>query len=369
MELVSQLLERNIEIFRDQKLLACGFFADDYILSIASITKKTTIWLTDYNQFCSFANRLNLSYSSREITIGSSLSTSDNKITLLFAEKLSTTESNFTVGLLLISKTKAENIWYLHHLLKLTAVEGITYTAGANDAGIRSMETVLKPFGRVIKEDNARKCLLLSLRKDVSLINSSSKKIEEFSYYDFSINGITLKIAAMAGVFSADRLDKGTELLLEYLSTPDNLPLRNSSKQSLLDVGCGAGVICCFLKHLYPNISINACDISAFALASTIESAKINNIAINVFASSMLQNAQTYDYIVSKPPFHSGIKQLLGPTLELIETAPNHLRKKAEFYVIANAFLPYEESLLHAFHNVNIVSANNKFKVYHTLNN
>lgn len=369
MELVSQLLERNAPIFENQKVIACGFFADEYIIDLAEKTSHMTIWLTDYNQFCSLARKLSIDFDPKVINLGSLLSSQDQKITLLFSEVLEKVSSDYTMGLLVISKNKNENKWYLRQLIKHTNTDALIYTAGPNDGGIRGMETVLKTLGHVSREDNARKCLLLQLRNTQKDQLANVEEPKTFTHYDFSINGISVKIAAMPGVFSAEELDDGTKLLLEQFANSKPQSLRNSNKYSFLDVGCGTGVIGIFLKLMYPNIQANCCDISAFALASAKESAKLNNVDIEIFASDMLNNSSVYDYIVTNPPFHSGIKQILGPTLELFENTPKHLRKNGEFFVIANAFLPYNDYLLHEFHNVNILSSNNKFKVYHILNN
>src|SRR5574344_620246 len=161
MELVSQLLERNASIFENQKVIACGFFADEYIIDLAEKTSHMTIWLTDYNQFCSLARKLSIDFDPKVINLGSLLSSQDQKITLLFSEVLEKVSSDYTMGLLVISKNKNENKWYLHQLIKHTNTDAQIYTAGPNERGIRGMETVLKTLGHVSREDNARKCLLL----------------------------------------------------------------------------------------------------------------------------------------------------------------------------------------------------------------
>lgn len=362
----SELLKRNLDCFQGKKIIACGYFPDTEIMSIAKLAEKTTIWLTDYTQVQTIASSLGVSL---DKTLTEFVIKCSHNITIVFAASISDRsdiESDYDTGLLYITKTKLENKYYVEELADSIQEEGSLYVVGANDEGIRGMETLLKNYGSVQKYDNARKCLLLSLYITTSAKEKLTPSRRDFHYFDVKIANTNIKVACLPGIFSFGELDKGTALLLETIYSNQGF---FDNKQNALDVGCGSGVISAFIKLNKPDINISACDINAFAIKATIETAKINNIDITVFCSDMLNNAGVYDLIVSNPPFHAGIRQIILPTISFIESAPNHLKlNNGKLFIVANSFLPYADIMSTSFNSWKIINQNNKFKIYEANN-
>src|SRR5262245_59633891 len=67
----------------------------------------------------------------------------------------------------------------------------------------------------------------------------------------FQSAGRTFRLTAAAGVFSAGRLDPGTEVLLRKAALPDA-----QTTGSLLDLGCGYGPIACVLATVAPHARV-----------------------------------------------------------------------------------------------------------------
>lgn len=75
---------------------------------------------------------------------------------------------------------------------------------------------------------------------------------------------------------------------------------------SILDIGCGSGVIGLSLAKKFPLAQIWATDISPQAVQLTLENAQRNNITnIQVIQSDLMANiqGQKFDLIVSNPPY------------------------------------------------------------------
>jgi release factor glutamine methyltransferase len=73
---------------------------------------------------------------------------------------------------------------------------------------------------------------------------------------------------------------------------------------SLIDLGCGSGVIGLTLKKFLKTAKVDLIDISAEALKVTRTNAKNLNLDANIYLSDMLDSVTgTYDLIISNPPY------------------------------------------------------------------
>ena len=90
-----------------------------------------------------------------------------------------------------------------------------------------------------------------------------------------------------------------TEFLIELIKNKSDNP------KKILDVGTGTGCIALMLKKLYPESTVDACDISLEALDLAKENSEINNLEINLFQSDLLSDIEEVDYdiIVANLPY------------------------------------------------------------------
>ena len=90
-----------------------------------------------------------------------------------------------------------------------------------------------------------------------------------------------------------------TEFLIELVKNKSDNP------KKILDVGTGTGCIALMLKKLYPESTVDACDISQDALDLAKENSEINNLEVNLFHSDLLQGTKEndYDIIVANLPY------------------------------------------------------------------
>ena len=102
------------------------------------------------------------------------------------------------------------------------------------------------------------------------------------------------------GVFSKDRFDYGTRVLLESIDIE-----KLSGK--VLDLGCGIGVVGLILGSINKNIGIDMVDINERAINLTKENLILNGINNNVFISDVYENVKCkYKYIITNPPIRAG---------------------------------------------------------------
>ena len=122
-----------------------------------------------------------------------------------------------------------------------------------------------------------------------------NKKIIEFYFNDKKYN-----VYSDNGVFSKDRFDYGTRLLLDSIDI-------SKLSGNVLDLGCGIGVVGIILGTINKNINIDMIDINERALSLVRDNLILNKVKANVFSSDVYSNVnKKYDYIITNPPIRAG---------------------------------------------------------------
>ena len=167
-----------------------------------------------------------------------------------------------------------------------------------------------------------------------------------------------LEIVSYPGVFSHGRLDEGTRLLLDLMAE-HRLPRRGS----MIDMGCGAGVISASLAS--QGWKVQAVDVSACAVAATTASLARNSLQGRVTGGDLFSPlAGRVDMIVTNPPFHDRRQRTTDITRRLIAEAPAYLNKEGVMWLVANRELPYAQWLDDAFSHVQVAGETTRFRVY-----
>lgn len=116
----------------------------------------------------------------------------------------------------------------------------------------------------------------------------------------FRMDARTFELASDRQVFSAQRLDPGTAVLLREAPWP--------SGERLLDLGCGYGPIACVLATRLPRAQVWAVDVNARALALARANAAELGVAdrVHVCTPEQVPGELTFDEIWSNPPIRIG---------------------------------------------------------------
>ncbi|MFM5521445.1 16S rRNA (guanine(1207)-N(2))-methyltransferase RsmC [Aeromonas jandaei] len=331
---VSQMLERNQALFVGKRLLVCGALEDDYPRQLATLAQSLTVFTTDY---CYYRSQL--------AALGEAI---------LFDHQLGGTP-RFDALLLLMPKAKAEAQYLLAMMTPLLEAGADLFLAGENRGGINGADKLLAPYGDMpIKRDSARRCSLYhgELCKPVAPFDLDSW----FGRYQCKAGDTELTVLALPGVFSAAELDLGSQMLLATVP---------AMKGSLLDFGCGAGVIGSVLAKRNPELKVTMVDINALALESSRRTLAINDLQGEVHASDVYSDITgSFDQIVSNPPFHAGLKTFYAATETFLARAPEFLRPHGSLTIVANAFLRYQPILEAHFKRTEVSNSDAKFKVY-----
>lgn len=335
---LSSFLIRHQSLFQNKNILICGQLQSVSLAPLLSET-NTSFLVSDYSVF----NTLRVAAPS----IGSQL---------CYGFIPNETVHKYDAVLLFMPKAKQEAALWFSSVLPSLKPDGEIFVMGENRGGISAAPKLLQPYtNNTQKIDSARHCSLFYAR--LATPPSPYRPDSQFAQYMLPLmpDKPELKISALPGVFSAGELDEGTQLLL------DSLPALSGD---ILDVGCGAGVIGATICLRAPDTRVVMTDVNALAIASATRTLEENNLSAQVMASDMFSDVSTkFDFIISNPPFHAGLKTNYEATERFLHQAPSHLKHGGQLYLVANKFLRYEPILAEVFHSVFVIKENSRFKI------
>jgi 16S rRNA (guanine1207-N2)-methyltransferase len=174
-------------------------------------------------------------------------------------------------------------------------------------------------------------------------------------------DNIDMTITAHGGVFAGINLDIGTRELLAVL---DQTP---ASASTIIDFGCGTGILAVAIARLRPTAAVIASDQSAAAVASAQGTVEANALSdrITVTRDDGLasQPDASADLILFNPPFHSGAAVHTDTSMRLFEEAARVLKPGGELWVVANRHLGYQSHLTRIVGPTREISRTPKFTV------
>lgn len=131
----------------------------------------------------------------------------------------------------------------------------------------------------------------------------SERRIIKYNY-----DSISLSFISDNGVFSKDRIDYGSRLLVDtYIKYNKDKKINN-----FLDVGCGYGFISILLSKIL-NVNGVGGDVNKRALKLADENAKLNKVDIKFIESNCYENIDgRYELIITNPPIRAGKSVVLN---------------------------------------------------------
>ena len=250
----------------------------------------------------------------------------------------------------ILPKSRERLSMLLGELARQLSVPTALWLVGPGKGGVKGAVRVLSEHADdVALLDSARHCKLYGARLRPAAGSALTPTVC-WQYDD-------LLIYSLPGVFSHGRLDEGTALLLNALR-------RDMPDGSVLDMGCGAGVLSAFLARV--GCRVTGCDASASAVAATRATLVGNQLAGEVLQSDLYRSLgdRRFDAIVTNPPFHDGLQQSTAVSARLIREAPRHLRAAGVLWLVANQGLPYEKWLRESFRHIEVADENRRYRVW-----
>lgn len=338
MERSSQLILRNSTQLAAGEILLVNPPADDLFRELTTSHGPVSIWCQDFGDYSWFHGQ------GAEVGFG-----------------VVPDRGDLPPQVILFQPREKERLeLLLHHLAAALPAGGDLWLVGENQAGIKSAGKRLeKYFNLTVKGDTARHCVLFRAAQPSP---PGPFKLENYQQkWLLGSPPTQLRMVSLPGAFAHGRLDLGTELLLEVLA---NLKGKNCPSGTVLDFGCGIGVIGLTLLVRDPQLDLTLLDNSALALESARLSLQANGLEAKLLPSDGLGEVrQRYDWIVSNPPFHRGVGTNYDIAQRFFAQSRNALTRHGKMLLVCNRHLPYEGWLADNFGAVDTVESRKDFKV------
>lgn len=244
-------------------------------------------------------------------------------------------------------------------------IGGRVVLAGANDEGAKPAARLLEQvFGQVRLDAQHSGCRMLSAVKqhlapaDDTVFALPWLDAERFHEFPVTTGGTTFTLATRPGVFSWEHLDEAAGILADLMRIDDG--------DTVLDLGCGAGVLGVVAARQTPSGRVLLLDADADAVRCARRTVALAGCAnVEVVASDVTAGAgaRRFDVVVSNPPFHLGKGTELAIPRAFIEQAYDRLVPGGRLYLVANRTLPYERLIAECFGEVRTAHDGRRFKV------
>ena len=137
--------------------------------------------------------------------------------------------------------------------------------------------------------------------------------------------GVSGSLTSADGVFSKDGIDYGSRVLAETVVALPDL------SGSLLDLGCGLGVIGLLAKKYHPGLDVTLSDVNERAVGlARVNSAAWEQDNRTVVSDGFSEIHELFDCIVTNPPIRTG-KSVIYP---LFDDALEHLKPQGRLYIV-----------------------------------
>ena len=115
----------------------------------------------------------------------------------------------------------------------------------------------------------------------------------------FNFNDKEFSLYSDNGVFSKDRFNYGTRVLLSSIDI-------NKLRGNVRDQGCGIEVVSIILSTCNRNINIGMVDVNDRAIELAKHTLKLCHIYDNIFIINVYSDVKNkYDYIITNPPIRA----------------------------------------------------------------
>ncbi|MBL8771476.1 MAG: class I SAM-dependent methyltransferase [Phenylobacterium sp.] len=237
----------------------------------------------------------------------------------------------------------------LAQALRVLRPGGVLTALAPKDKGGSRLRKSLEAFGVTVAEDARRHhrfCRVVRPQAVVGLeaaIAAGAPRIVP-----------ALGFWSQPGVFSWDRLDPGSALLLQALP-----PLAGEGA----DLGCGVGVLAARVLASPAVTRLTGVELDRRAVECARRNLDDPRVTLR-WADARQAGLEGLDFVVMNPPFHDGGAEDRDLGVAFVRAAAAMLRKGGTCWLVANRHLPYEAPLREAFASVDVRAEGGGYKVF-----
>lgn len=258
-------------------------------------------------------------------------------------------DESFTAVTVRAPAGAVERRYVLAQALRVLAPGGRMTAFAPKDRGGLRLKKELEALGCEVGE-SARRHNRICLVVRPPQIRGLDEAIKAGAPRRISENGLWTQ----PGVFSWDRLDAGTNALLQVLP---------EFSGAGADLGSGIGLLALNVLASSKVTKLTLVELDHRALEVSRRNVT-DPRAVFVWGDARQTGLKDLDFVVSNPPFHEGGGEDKTLGQAFIASAASVLRKGGALWMVANRHLPYEAILSESFAKVRLVAEGGGYKVF-----
>ena len=261
----------------------------------------------------------------------------------------SVADESFTAVTVRAPAGAVERRYVLAQALRVLAPGGRMTAFAPKDRGGLRLKKELEALGCEVGE-SARRHNRICLVVRPAVIKGLDEAIKAGAPRRISEDGLWTQ----PGVFSWDRLDAGTNALLQVLP---------EFSGAGADFGAGIGLLALNVLASSKVTKLSLVELDHRALEVSKRNVADPRAAF-VWGDARQTELKDLDFVVSNPPFHEGGGEDKTLGQAFIASAAAALRKGGVLWMVANRHLPYEAILGESFAKVRLVAEGGGYKVF-----
>lgn len=169
--------------------------------------------------------------------------------------------------------------------------------------------------------------------------------VKGYTEHRITLDGETTRLISKPGVFAWDKLDAGTQALVETMAI--------GTADRVLDLGCGTGLagLAAARRAAKGEVVLVDADVRAVESARrTLAANAIGNadVLVSDCAAAVFER-EPFDIVISNPPFHQGVEVDYDVAWQFVRDAARVLRPGGQLFLVANRFLGYDDLIQEVF--------------------
>ena len=299
--------------------------------------------------------------SDHQITVVTQLANTSNLWQSKQVETQHSTEKKFDLIIHHATKFATENIATIGTYIKQLKPGGVWISIIPNKTGASRLKRDITRAFTEVETTSKAKCRIFQCSAE-----HDTKLTSKWSSLN---NPTTIKgtdLLTVPGVFSADKIDTGSQLLVEILQ-------QETWYGSVADLGSAYGYLSHSIlgttRQKMKNLCLYELDHRA------LECAKLNLTALNKEGKTKIEyhwtdvthavpHQRPFDTVIMNPPFHEAQDASFDLGKTFIQQAANILKPGGTLYLVANLHLPYEQTLLEHFRSHRLLKEDKGFKIF-----
>ena len=243
----------------------------------------------------------------------------------------------------------------LHHDSRIVAAG---MTRHVHHSTLQLFESILGPTSTTRARKKAR---LILPERDFSLNQGSSPYPDS---YEIELDR-RYRLINHASLFSRDRLDRGSRLLLAHIGADPGL-------NRIVDLGCGNGILGIHAAALNPGAELLFCDESYMAIASARRNFETafgasRHGEFRVVDCLHGVEPESCDLVLLNPPFHQQHQVGDATAWQMLRQSRRVLSRGGSLRLVGNRHLGYHAKLKKLFGNCENLAADSKFVVLQSI--